>query len=451
MPFRPADAAPDAAAIDALSGQFRSVALERQFRAEYGRVLVRRDRFVIALILCLELALIVVDRVQFQDVAQVGQMRTGLRVLFMVPLAVVFYHYFLRGSYGRGAQLIIVAGMAVHNLLIGTYHHPYLTAHMTPGFLLAVYIFTITAYYTFLSAWLPGTLLVSLLFGIQYVGLRWWLDAPDLDQIYAPFLLFALIAFLHFTALSQQRQHRVIWQGALQARRRQQRAEEMQVFRARLLQLVGHDLNQPLGALRYHVAALRVSAAQFKHGDAERLLLAERLSSTLDEMTDMLDKALELAQLDGSAVTDRCRVQAVAPLVRNLREQFSTAAALAGVELRIHGAGRQVMHDAALMMAVLRNLIRNALQYHSHLTRRPRVVLAFRGGPARRIDVIDNGGGLSTEAQGLRSQHPANHGLGLAIVRHLALKQGWHMDIDNRPGRGVRVSLRLQSASTAGY
>ncbi len=448
--------APPGKAILPLSGQFRSPGLERQFRAEYGHVLLRRDKFIVALIFALEIALILVDQVKFHDVPELNALRAGMRVFYMVTLVVAYFHYFANHSYSDNAQRFIIFSMLVHNLLIATYHHPYLAANTSPGFLLAVYIFTITACYTFLTAWLPGTLLVTLCLGGQYLLLRWWLDAPGLDQAYAPFLLFSLIAFSHYTAASQARQHRLIWVAAQEARQRQQHAEEAQVFRTRLLELVGHDLHQPIGALRYHVAALRIGANNLEGGDAERsLLLAEQVSRTLDQITDMLDKTLDLAHLDNDDVAARCRVQPVAPLAAGLRNQFATAAALAGVELRLHGTRRQAAHDPALLTAVLRNLIRNALEYHRHQTAWPRVVLAFRGRAGDCIDLVDNGGGLPDEVMARLSgespaPQPGQGGLGLFIARQLALKQGWRMTIDNHPGRGVRFRLRHQAAAAAG-
>lgn len=441
-------------AIQPLSGEFLDTDLERRFRAEYGHVLQRRDKVIAALIFLLEVVLILVDQVMFSALPELGTLRLGMRLLYMGTLLVAYFHYFARPSYSDGTQRFILFSMLIHNLLIATYHHPYLTANTSQGFLLAVYIFTIAACYTFLTAWLPGTLLVTLCLGGQYLLLNGWLGSPDLAQTYTPFLLFGLIAFSHYAAVSQARQHRLIWLAAQEARYRQRRAEELQVFRTRLLELVGHDLHQPLGALRYYVAAMRIGAASFSGGDAERsLLLADQVSRTADEITDMLDKVLELAQLDNDDVAARCRIQPVAPLAKELREHFATSAALAGVELRIHGRRRQVMHDPALLLAVLRNLIRNAIAYHHHQTTRPRVVLAFRGLGGEGIDIIDNGGGLPEEVMA-RLNDKANwpqrgqHGLGLVIARQLALKQGWQMHVDNWPGRGARFRMRYQAPRT---
>jgi signal transduction histidine kinase len=183
--------------------------------------------------------------------------------------------------------------------------------------------------------------------------------------------------------------------------------------------------------------------------------MADQINLALDQVTEMLDKALELARLDNSSVIARCHKQPVASLAKKLQEHFAGAAAIAGVEIRIHGSGRAVVHDPALMLPVLRNLVSNALQYHNHNTSRPRVVVAFRGKLGDRIDIVDNGGGISaqlleTVMQVTRRQDSdTRRGLGLIIARHFAQKQGWQMEVTSFPGRGTCMRLHLPSGSVS--
>jgi signal transduction histidine kinase len=373
-------------------------------------------------------------------------------VLFMMTLVTGFLYFFATGNETRGSQGFLMLSMAMHNLLLATYHHPYLAGNMAPGYLLTYYMVTIATYYVFLSAWLTSTMLISVTLGIQYMMLRWWFDPTDTDQVYAPILLFGMIAVSHYTRVSQASLHRLTWLGSERARHLQRRAEEIEVFRSHLLKLVGHDLRQPLGALRYYSAALRIGAANLG-GDEDNSSrrVADQVNRALDQITEMLDRALELAQLDNDSVVARCRKQSIAPLARQLREHFSSAAAIAGVEIRIHGGSRVLSHDPALMMPVLRNLVANALQHHDHNTSWPRVVVAFRGENGDRIDVIDNGGGLSTQIlqnlmQVNRGQEAdTRRGVGLTIARHFAQKQGWQIEVASYPGRGTCWHLHLPS------
>ena len=435
-------------------GQFDNAGVEARFRADSNSVFLRHDRYTITLIFTLEAIFLVIDLFKLLDMQELSAVRIGLRSLFMMTLVAAFFHCFSNGREHRGTQGFIMFSMAVNNLLIATYHHPYFTEHLTLDLLIAVYMVTVAVYYAFLSARLTGTVLMSVALGIQFMVLRWWFDAPDIDQIYAPILLFGLIALSHYARIGQAHLHRVTWLRGESARHQQLRDEEIQVFRDHLFKLVGHDLRQPLGALRYYSAALRIGAANLDADESHRsLLMADQINLALDQVTEMLDKALELALLDNNSVIVRCRKQPVASLAKKLREHFAGAAAIAGVEIRIHGSGRAVVHDPALMLPVLRNLVSNALQYHNHNTSRPRVVVAFRGKQGDRIDIVDNGGGISaqrleTVMQVTHRQDPdTRRGLGLIISRHFAQKQGWQMEVTSFPGHGTCMRLKLPSGA----
>jgi len=437
-------------AFDRVSGGFRNPLLERRFLEAYEVNFTRRDRYVVMLIFILELLLIAVDYRALGEIPEVSRMRIGLRGIYMCSLVVIAGHVFTRNPLSRWSHIFLLLSMLLHNALMATYHHPQLFAKTSPWFLLAIYIFTITAYYTFLSPWRKGILLVSTAFGLQYILLRMWLQPPDPMMIYSPFLVFGLIAFSQYTAASQARQHRQVWMGAEHAKRLQRLAEEAQGFRTRLLELVGHDLHQPLGALRYYLTALRYETLSLEQPAAERL---GKISASIDlvnkQVTDMLNKALELAQLDNAAVVARCRSQPILPLVQELRDRFASEARMQGIALRFYGTDGMLVHDPALMSAVLRNLVGNALRYHSRATPHPRVVVAFRQG-ARRIDILDNGGGISPECESQLNapqfdrqlDNVLGHGLGLAIARQFADKQGWQMQIHNHPAAGLWFRLR---------
>lgn len=434
------------------SGQFDNAEVEARFRSETGSGFARQDRHAIALIFALEVILFVVDVFKFSLVSELSTLHIGLHVLLMMTLVTGFFYYFSTDNDTRGSQGFLMLGMAMHNLLLATYHHHYLAGNMAPGYLLTFYMVTIAIYYVFLSSWLTSTMLISVALGIQYMMLRWWFDSTDTDQVYAPILLFGMIAVSHYARVSQASLHRLTWLGSERARHLQRRAEEIDVFRSHLLKLVGHDLRQPLGALRYSAAALRIGAANLGVDESNRaVLMADQVNLAVDQVTEMLDKALELAQLDNDSVVARCRKQTIAPLAKRLQEHFSSAAESAGIEIRIRGSSREVLHDPALMLPVLRNLVSNALQYHDHKTFRPRVVVAFHGKADDRIDIVDNGGGFSTQI--LRDLMQVNRrqvadtrrGLGLTIASHFAKKQGWHMEVASYPGHGTFVRLHLSS------
>src|SRR5205814_6754590 len=113
--------------------------------------------------------------------------------------------------------------------------------------------------------------------------------------------------------------------------------------------------------------------------------------------------------------------------------------------------------DPTLLERVLRNLLANAVRY----TPAGGIVLgARRRADSVRIDVIDSGVGIA-QGDSMRvfdefvqlAAAPRNHvggrglGLGLAIVRRLAMLCGHPIELDSTPGRGSRFSLTVPRAN----
>jgi len=432
-----------------LSGGFIDPDLERRFLDASEPNFVRRDRYVTAIICVLECLLIGVDLQVLADYPEVLHWRLASRAIFILSLLIIIAFIFNHLPLSPWAQYFFLFCMLSNNSVIASYHHPQLQVLVTPGFLLGLYIFVITAYYTFLVLWRRTLLLNALLLGLQFLLLTRWSRPGDPLLVYSPFIIFGLVSFSHYTAVTQARQYRQVWLAAVEAKQRQHQAEEVQVFRARLLELIGHDLHQPLSALGYYLTALRYQAETLEPQAATQLV---RVSHQIDQIhwqvTEMLAKALELAQLDQNAMQARCLTQSIAPLARDLRHCFAPLAARNGIGLRFYGEGRHLMHDGALMGVVLRNLLSNALRYHARAVTRPRVILAFRRG-GRRIEVIDNGGGMPPDlaAQLDPNQLPPRadprerRGLGLCIARQFAARQGWRLELYHHPGKGLLARL----------
>lgn len=427
-------------------GQFVDRTIEQRFLAAYEPQLSRRDRNVVALIAVLELVLMTIDSLSFPP--EVAWWRVSTRLIYLALLILLLVVVFPRAPKRLIDRALLLFAMAMHNPIIATYHHPQIVEALSQGFLLALYIFNITACYTFLTPPLIGIFVISLALAAQYFLMSIWVGG-DPDLIYTPFVLFGLIAFSHLTAATQARQQRQIWLGTEYARQQQQRAEEGQQFRTRLLEVIGHDLHQPLGALRFYLTTIRFESATLPSAPAQRLrATTAQIQLVVRQVSDMLNKALELAQLDNDSVTTRCRRRSAVALIDVLQDLYAGEAGRYGVSLHFYGSGVSTCYDPTLMAAVLRNLIGNAIRYHLRLAPNPRVVVVFRQG-GRRIDVIDNGGGLPEQmlhgnqivSQRLAHGGGDRHGLGLLIAQQFAQKQGWQLRVINAEQRGAWFQL----------
>lgn len=202
-------------------------------------------------------------------------------------------------------------------------------------------------------------------------------------------------------------------------------------FDARGLHLaaLSHDLRTPLARLRMRLEDAPEAVAEAAAGD-------------IHEMTEMMDGTLAVLreQRDGQppgAVDLRAQLQA---LVDDQQAAGHDVTLADGPPLR--ACARPVA-----LRRVLDNLVGNALRYGGSA----QLSLAD-GGTHVDLHVDDRGPGIP-EAQlaqafepwvRLTAQHArAGHGLGLAIARDLAGRDGGTLTLANRPGGGLRATLRL--------
>lgn len=208
-----------------------------------------------------------------------------------------------------------------------------------------------------------------------------------------------------------------------------------------LLAAVSHELRTPLGHLRLLVELGR-------EGGAPRL---DELEREVLEMDDLVDQLLATSRLDFA-------LQEAKPLdVVELGIEALERAGLGPELLEVRGLDDDVAEgalmvrgDPTLLRRALANLLRNAREHGGGATS---LVIEPAGGRLR-IAVEDSGPGLDPEARGrlfepfVQLPTGAAHtrgalGLGLYLVRRVALAHGGDVVAEPRIGGGARVGLVL--------
>lgn len=226
-------------------------------------------------------------------------------------------------------------------------------------------------------------------------------------------------------------------QGTAEVRRSaavfNQMAQRLQAqFDARGLHLaaVSHDLRTPLTRLRMRL----------EDGPPA---LAEAAAQDIHEMTEMIDSTLAVLreQRDGSPPGTLQLRAAVAAVVDDLADGGQAVQLLDGPEHRV------IARPAALRR-IVGNLVGNALRYGGSATLQLHTMPD--GGVALHVD--DRGPGIPAERMDeafrpwvrLTTAHArSGHGLGLAIARDLAERDGGRLTLANRPEGGLRATLWL--------
>lgn len=196
----------------------------------------------------------------------------------------------------------------------------------------------------------------------------------------------------------------------------------------------GHELRTPLTVIQGSVGLIeKVEAVP------ERV--RSRLVRAVRELCDDLDALLALSRSREPPASVRLRLDEWAPQVA---EAFL---AQGNQDVRIEWSlevATYIVAPAGAVNVVFSNLLRNAVR-------------ASKGGPVRiditpgQLTISDSGPGIPPEElphvfEPRFRGHDGGTGLGLYIVRSLALQHGWQVELVNLRGGGLQASWRFAAA-----
>jgi FixJ family two-component response regulator/signal transduction histidine kinase len=219
-------------------------------------------------------------------------------------------------------------------------------------------------------------------------------------------------------------------------------AERANLSKSRFLAAASHDLRQPLQALSL-VRGILAKKIKDKENE-EALKLLGRLNETADALLGMLDTLLDVNQLKAGSVRPEKVNFPINDLLERLRIEFAYHAQAHGLIWRVVSCRLIIWTDPRLLEQMIRNLLSNAVKH----TERGKILLGCRRrGDKLRVEVWDTGAGI-TEGQlhaifeeyhqldNPIAEHARGFGVGLSIVRRLAILLGHSVDIQSRPGKG---------------
>jgi PAS domain S-box-containing protein len=219
--------------------------------------------------------------------------------------------------------------------------------------------------------------------------------------------------------------------------------------KSRLLAAASHDLRQPVQTLNL------LNRAAIRHAGSNGTLrnVLERQQLALDTMAALLTSVLDISKLDSGAVKPEIMACPLAAVFDRLRSDYEPQATDKGLELRVEPTAEGGLTDPELLRRLLGNLIANAIRYtlHGGID-----VTCRRRGEQLEIVVRDTGIGIPAD-QTERifeefyqvdhgTQRPEGLGLGLSIVRRLALLLNASIRVDSESGVGTAFTVTLPRA-----
>jgi signal transduction histidine kinase len=227
--------------------------------------------------------------------------------------------------------------------------------------------------------------------------------------------------------------------GSTETRRAAQAFNRMQAKikhlvseRARALAAVSHDLRTPLTRLRLRAELIDDNT------------LRDQMAADLEAMATMLDATLDyLRALQTNEVMRNIDINA-------LLESMAEDALVLGRSIQIDGQAQKPFSGRlSALRRALQNLIDNAFKYG-----RGACIRVNDNATILSISVEDEGPGIAAEhlakvtqpyyrVDSARTQPDGSVGLGLSIVKDIALMHSGELALTNRPSGGLAATLRL--------
>lgn len=199
---------------------------------------------------------------------------------------------------------------------------------------------------------------------------------------------------------------------------------------------ISHELRTPLTRIRTD-AELLAGIPDLATAARKR---ADSITATVDQIHQLAASLLLLARETSPTLIEAVAVRdAIDEVWRALRAQHGGGTHL---DNRVP-ADAHIKGDPALLNAVLRNILDNALRHAPDGI----IVCTLSG---TRLAIHDDGPGFAADElpdvfARRRGQSSGGHGLGLAIVRHVAQASGWHAHAQNAPDGGAVIEIDFGS------
>ncbi|MCU1354159.1 MAG: histidine kinase [Acidimicrobiales bacterium] len=234
----------------------------------------------------------------------------------------------------------------------------------------------------------------------------------------------------------------------IEARRAHELADA-NALRTALLQAVSHDLRTPLASIKASATSLRQHEVTWSPEETAEFL--ETIDGETDRLTTLVANLLDMSRVQAGVLQPSLRPVALEEVVPAAIVSLGPRGAR--VDSSVTEVLPAVRADFALLERALANIIDNAARLSGD-DQRVRVEAGVIGD---RIDlrVIDRGPGISVDQrdlvfepfQRLGDSRPGGVGLGLAVARGFLDAMGASIEIDDTPGGGTTVVVRLAVAT----
>ncbi|MBB6672383.1 sensor histidine kinase [Cohnella nanjingensis] len=229
--------------------------------------------------------------------------------------------------------------------------------------------------------------------------------------------------------------------------------QELEQQQKQFIGNISHELKTPLTSILAYADLLEM----YRDDPALLEQAGSRIRSDAERLYALVEKALQLSAMDVYELETYAESVRLLPLIEEAVNRLQAKAAAANVRIAARLTEGAAWADPDNLMHITLNLLDNAIKYNKPggvVTISNRTETSDEGLPAAVIEVADTGIGIPPEAQSRifdpfytvsadRSRTAGGTGLGLALVRSLAEKQGGSVRLAESGANGSRFVLVL--------
>lgn len=238
------------------------------------------------------------------------------------------------------------------------------------------------------------------------------------------------------------------------------RSDRISVERSRFAAAAAHELRTPLAGIQLHGEMLAHALGNPKKVEE----YARRISDEAQRLSRVVTNVLNYARIEEKRLTVQKAPGDLGAAVREGLAVVEPVVAQAGatLDVQIEENLPEVAFDRDALAHIVRNLVENAEKYTRGASDR-RVEVRVRGegenGTSRVVMVVrDYGAGVPTSmrtrlfkpfARPETNAHSSGLGLGLSVVRNLAIAHGGDVRYEDAPGGGAQFTVTLPAQGHA--
>jgi two-component system sensor histidine kinase KdpD len=218
-----------------------------------------------------------------------------------------------------------------------------------------------------------------------------------------------------------------------------------------LLASVSHDLRTPLASIKAASSSLLSEQLEFDPGETK--ILVQTIDAESDRLSAVVENLLDMSRLQTGSMDVIDRDVDIGEVVDSALASLGPRAA--GVSVEIPENLPRVHTDPVLLERAVANLVDNGLVHAEGAGLRIEA-----GAVAGRVDlrVVDRGPGIRPEAREVvfhpfqrsgDSENRVGVGLGLAVARGFVEAVGGELDLEDTPGGGTTMVVRLPAKPNA--